>query len=133
VPEPRQHASAQPRRVRIQRRRGINPASPPISQLRDIVGEWLTGVDPRSRDTLKALDPGPRLFERSVRTLHALTVMRHWMGPPNPRAVGRSSRTLTGLHIDGQAHAKRRHRLFNHDAMLRRTLSPIHASTALIG
>lgn len=68
-----------------------------------------------------------------MRTLDALTVMRHWMRPPNPRVVGRSSRTLTGLHIDGQAHAKRRHRLFNHDAMLRRTLSAIHASTALIG
>jgi hypothetical protein len=66
VPERRQHAFAQSRRVRVQRRRGIDPASPPISQLSDIVGEWLTGVDTRSGGTLQALDPGPRLFERSV-------------------------------------------------------------------
>jgi hypothetical protein len=46
---------------------------------------------------------------------------------------GRSSRTLTGLHVDSQAHPKRRHRLLSHDTMLPRTLSAIHASTALTG
>jgi hypothetical protein len=60
----------------------IDPASPPISQLGDIVGERLTGVDPPFARHLQALDPGPRLFERSMRTLDALTVMRHWMRPP---------------------------------------------------
>ena len=89
-----QHAFSQSRRVRIQRRRGIDPASPPISQLGDIVSEWLTGVDTRSGGTLQTLDPGARLFERSVRTLYALTVMRPWMRPPHPRVVGRSSSTL---------------------------------------
>jgi hypothetical protein len=92
----------------------------------------LTRVDTGSRGTLQSLDPGPRLFQRSVRTLHALAVVLHWMGPPNPRVVGRTSRTLTGLHVDGQAHPKRRHRLFSHDAMLARTLSAIHASTVPI-
>ena len=133
MPKRRKHAFAQPRRVRIQRRRRIDPASPPISQSGHIIGERLTGVDTRSRGTLQALDLGPRLVERSVRTLHALTVMRHWVRPPNPRVVGRSSRALTSLHVDGQAHPKRRHRLSSHDAMLPRTLSAIHASTALVG
>jgi hypothetical protein len=67
VPERRQHAFAQSCRVRIHRRRGIDPAGPPISQLDDIVGEGLTWVDSRSGGTLQALDPGPRLLERSVR------------------------------------------------------------------
>ena len=62
-----------------------------------------------------------------MRTLYALTVMRHWMRPPNSRVVGCSSSTLTGMHVDGQAHAKRRHRLLGHDAMLPRTLSAISA------
>jgi hypothetical protein len=105
----------------------------PISRLGHIFGERLTGVDTRSRGTLQALDPGPRLFEGSVRALYALVVMRYWMRPPDPRVVGRSSRTLTGLHVDGQAHPERRHRLLSHDAMLPRTLSAIHASTAFIG
>jgi hypothetical protein len=85
-----------------QHRPGIDPASPPISQLGDIVGEWLTGVDTGSGGTLQALDPGPRLFERSVRTLYALTVMRHWMRPPDSRVVRCSARTLTGLHVDSR-------------------------------
>lgn len=85
-----------------------------------IFGEWLTGGDTRSRGTLQALDPSPRLFEGSVRALYALVVMRYWMRSPDPRVVDRSSRTLTGLHVDGQAHSKRRHRLLSHDAMLPR-------------
>ena len=48
-----------------------------------------------------------------------------------PRVVGRSPRTLSSLHVE--AHSKRRHGLLSHDAMLPRTLSAIHASTALIG
>ena len=68
-----------------------------------------------------------------MRSLHALKMMRHWMRPPNPRVVRRSSRTLTGLHVNGQADPKRRHQLFGHDAMLPRTLSAIHASRALTG
>ena len=37
-----------PSRVRVQRRGGIDPASPAISHLGDIVGEWLIGIDTRS-------------------------------------------------------------------------------------